>query len=183
MAVRFGIISVLIFLMLFSFPSHGQDEIPARPSPLTIVSTRYKDTYLKITYSQPHKRGREIFGKLVPFGQVWRTGANEATEMTFTQPVKMNGTDLEAGTYVLFTIPEKNQWTIIINRDLGLWGSYNYNPKMDLLRFEVETEMVKDVIFEAFTIQVDQHNDKAEIVLVWDRTKVKFGIQFSEPKQ
>src|SRR5687767_10078205 len=76
----------------------GQEAIQSRPSPLAISAIRYKDAYIKITYSQPQKRGREIFGKLVPFDQVWRTGANEATELTTTKNIQLNGTLLKAGT-------------------------------------------------------------------------------------
>src|SRR5688572_32176288 len=74
----------------------AQDALPTRPSPTAIVSARYKDTYVKITYCQPRKRGREVFGKLVPFGEVWRTGANEATEITLTRDLFVNGTLLPA---------------------------------------------------------------------------------------
>src|SRR5690349_22400199 len=119
-------LSVLSFYSLLA-----QDVPPARPSPTAIVSSRYKDTYVKITYCQPRKRGREIFGKLVPFGEVWRTGANEATEITLTKDLFVKGTLLPAGTYSVFTIPGKEFWTIIFNKDLGLWGSYNYNIKSD----------------------------------------------------
>ena len=121
----------LIFSLALVAPLQmfAQDAARPRPSPLAVVSTRYKDTYVKITYSQPHKHGRDIFGSLVPFGQVWRTGANEATELTLSRDIKINGLDLKAGTYSLFTIPGKDAWTILINADLGLWGAYNYNSK------------------------------------------------------
>jgi hypothetical protein len=138
---------------------------------------------LKIIYSQPQKKGREIFGKLVPFGQVWRTGANEATEITITQDINVNGQLLKAGTYSLFTIPDKEKWTIIFNRDLGLWGSYNYNEKTDVVRFDVKAETIpNNLVYEPFAIRIDQKNDAAEIVLLWDQTQVKFAIQFIEPK-
>ena len=112
-------------------------QVKSRPSPLAIVAIRYKDAYIKITYSQPQKKGREIFGKLVPYDQVWRTGANEATELTTTKNIQINGTLLKAGTYSLFTIPQKDSWTIIINSEVGLWGAYNYNSKLDVMRFDV----------------------------------------------
>src|SRR6478609_8610578 len=116
--------------------AQAQEALPPRSSPLSVISMRYKDAYVKIVYSQPHKRGREIFGKLVPYGEVWRTGANEATEITLTRDLFINGTLLPAGTYSLFTIPANDKWTIIINKDLGLWGAYNYNIKQDVLRFD-----------------------------------------------
>ncbi len=152
-----------------------------RASPLSITTSRYKNTYVKIVYSQPHKNGREIFGQLVPFGELWRTGANEATEITITSDVMVNGKELKAGTYSIFTIPNKTSWTIIFNNDLGLWGSYNYNQKKDELRFDVPAEHTEEVS-EAFIIGIDPLNDKANIYLQWDKTKVTFPIQYKEPK-
>jgi Protein of unknown function (DUF2911). len=169
-------------LILFSIQSYSQEAVKSRPSPLAIATTRYKDAYLKIIYGQPHKRGREIFGKVVAFGEVWRTGANEATELTVTRDVIINNETLKAGTYSLFTIPAKEKWTVIINSDLGLWGSYNYNSKTDVMRFEVPAQALTDIVYEAFTILVDQKGEKAEVSLLWDQTKVSFTIQFLEPK-
>jgi hypothetical protein len=156
--------------------------MPPRPSPLSMITAHYKDTYLKITYSQPHKKGRTVFGSLVPFDQVWRTGANEATEITVTRDIKINGLELRAGSYSLFTIPSPDKWTVIINADLGLWGSYNYNPKMDVLRFEVPVTIPADVVYEPFTLWMDQKNDKADLFMAWDKTKVTISLQFLEPK-
>ena len=171
-------------LLYFFLPAiaYAQEAVPPKPSPLAIVSARYKDTYIKISYSQPHKRGREVFGKLVPYGQVWRTGANEATEVTFTKDILVNGTPLKAGTYSLFTIPEKSTWTIILNSDNGLWGAYNYNPKTDVLRFQAPVQLIPDTVYEPFTIALETKNDKAEVRLLWDNIAVGFPLQFLEPK-
>ena len=109
-----------VICVLFFSTSYAQDPLKGRSSPLAIVSARYKDAYIKITYSRPHKKGREIFGGIVPFGEVWRTGANEATEITTTKDILVNAVLLKAGTYSLFTIPDKIKWTIIINREVGL---------------------------------------------------------------
>ncbi|HEU5291736.1 MAG TPA: DUF2911 domain-containing protein [Cyclobacteriaceae bacterium] len=175
--------SWLVTLLLFPVCSlFSQDAPPTRPSPTAITSARYKDTYVKITYCQPRKRGREVFGKLVPFGEVWRTGANEATEITLTRDLFVNGTLLPAGTYSLFTIPAHDKWTIIINKDLGLWGAYNYNIKQDVLRFDVPVMQLTNEVVEAFTIQFDQRNSVADLLLVWDKTKISIPIQFIEPK-
>lgn len=153
-----------------------------RPSPLAVTTARYKDTYLKVVYSQPHKRGREIFGKTVPFGQVWRTGANEATELTVTRDITINGQPLKAGTYSVYTIPYPETWTIIINADVGMWGSYNYNAKQDVVRFDVPVQKLTGAVYEAFTIMIEQRTDTAFILLLWDTTKVSFPVQFSEPR-
>ena len=155
----------------------AQQATGPRPSPLAITAIRYKDAYLKITYSQPQKRGREIFGKLVPYGEVWRTGANEATEITTTKNIQINGTLLKAGTYSLFTIPQKDKWTIIINSEVGLWGAYNYNSKLDVMRFDVPV-IPTDEVYESFTIQLDHRNEVADLLLYWDKTKVSMSIKF-----
>ena len=173
---------ILIVILFIFFLASAQEALKQRPSPLSIVSARYKDTYLKITYSEPHKKGRIIFGDLVPYGQVWRTGANEATEITITQDIQIVNTTLKAGTYSLFTIPEKETWTIIINKDLGLWGAYNYNAKMDVMRFTVPAQTLQGAVYEPFTIQIDQKNNKANIVMLWDSIRILIPIQFNEPK-
>src|SRR5258706_7879453 len=171
-------------LLYFFLPAivYAQEAIPPKPSPLAVVSARYKDTYLKITYSQPHKRGRKLFGGLVPYGQVWRTGANEATELTVTKDILVNGTLLKAGTYSLFTIPDPEKWTIVFNSDLGLWGSYNYNPKMDVLRFQATVQPLADVVYEPFTIRIEAKNDRAEVRLLWNNVSIDFPVQFLESK-
>ncbi|GHN01317.1 hypothetical protein WSM22_28060 [Cytophagales bacterium WSM2-2] len=172
-----------LVMSIASFLLFAQEELKPRVSPMNAVSIRHKDGYLKIIYSQPQKKGREVFGKLVPFGQVWRTGANEATEMTTTWDISINGTVLKAGTYSLFTIPGPEKWIIILNKDLGLWGSYNYNSKSDALRFDVPAKLAPgNVVYEPFTIRIDQKTDTAEIFLLWDKTQVSFPIQFIEPK-
>lgn len=151
-----------------------------RISPLNQVTARYKDTYVKVIYSQPSKKGQPVFGGLVPYAQVWRTGDNEATEITFTQDLLVQGTKVKAGTYSLFTIPDVVKWTIILNRDLGLWGSLNYNAQADVARFEVPAEQIADE-YEMFTIDIIPQNDRADVLLMWDRTRVTFPLRFLEP--
>jgi hypothetical protein len=155
----------------------GQEAIKQRPSPAAIITMRYKDAYVKITYSQPHRKSREIFGKLVPFGQVWRTGANEATEITTTKDILINNLLLKAGTYSVFTIPEKDKWIIIINSDLGLWGTTNYNNKADVMRFDIPVQIMS-IAYEPFTLIFDQHNELAELLILWDRTRLAIPIKF-----
>jgi hypothetical protein len=173
---------LLLGLIVFPLLSSAQLAIQPSVSPLSIVTARYKDTYLKIVYSQPQKQGREVFGKLVPYGQVWRTGANEATEITITKDILLNSQKLKAGTYSIFTIPNQTSWTIIINTDLGLWGSYNYNQKMDVMRFEVRPEPIVGSTYEPFTITIDQKTDSAIVSLLWDKTRINFPIQFIETR-
>lgn len=169
---------IIILSTMLCLNSFAQER---RSSPLSIAATRYKDTYVKIVYSQPQKKGRDIFGHLVPYGEVWRTGANEATEMTVTTDIMINSQELKAGTYSIFTIPNQSSWIVIFNADLGLWGSYNYNQKREVLRIEVPVQVQYETT-EAFTIGFDPRNNVADWYFKWDKTKVVVPIQFVEPK-
>jgi hypothetical protein len=169
-------ILLVIFSSTTSFVS-AQELLKLRPSPLAIAAVRYQDHYVKITYSQPQKKNRAIFGSLVPYGKVWRTGANESTEITTTKNILLNDVLLKAGTYSIFTIPEAEKWTIIINSDVGMWGAYNYNPKKDLWRFEVPVQK-NDKTYEPFTISFDQRNDVADLLMMWDDVKVSIPVKF-----
>lgn len=171
----------LTFPIVFCFFSGtvvAQEAITPRPSPAAIITMKYDDTYVKLTYSQPHKRGRNIFGGLVPYGHVWRTGANEATEITLTGDLLVNGDTLKAGTYSIFTIPGREKWTIIINEEVGQWGAYNYNQDSDVMRFEVSAENTGNVVWEPFTIAFEQRNDKADLLMMWDQTRISIPIEF-----
>ena len=169
---------ILISLICLSLSEiNAQEALKPRPSPLEMVTMKYDDTYVKITYCRPHKRGRDIFGDLEPYGEVWRTGANEATEITVTGTIKLGGHQIKPGTYTLFTIPEKDHWTIILNSDLGQWGAYNYNSKLDVVRFEVATSKL-DEVYEPFTIEFEQKAKSAELVMMWDQTKVTIPLDF-----
>ncbi|MFW5973145.1 MAG: DUF2911 domain-containing protein [Bacteroidota bacterium] len=160
--------------------STDRDVVPApdaRQSPLVVASTRLADdTYVRVVYGSPRMRGRTIFGGLVPFGEVWRTGANEATELTVSQPILFGGERIEAGTYSLFTIPGPESWTVVLNSRLGQWGAYEYAENLDVLRIDVPVEEAS-ARHEAFTVRFDTDDDDAEMVLVWDRTKVSVPLE------
>jgi hypothetical protein len=172
------ILFTIIGIFILSTDLFAQEPVQPRPSPLEMVTMKYEDTYVKITYCRPHKKGRAIFGQLVPYGLVWRTGANEATEITITKAIKMGGQKLDAGTYSMFSIPGEEKWTMIINNDLGEWGAFRYNEEHDKLRFEADTEDI-DVIYEPFTIEFEQSGmKKTNLLLIWDKTKVIIPIEF-----
>lgn len=173
----------LVLIIFSNTAVFAQEAVPPRVSPLALATAKYKDSYLKITYCQPQRRGREVFGKLVPYGEVWRLGANEATEMTITRDVFVNGKMLPAGTYSLFAIPEKEKWTLIINKETGQWGSYNYNIKSDVMRLELPVSApALNAVYESFTINVSANNNRATVTLVWEKTQVSFTVDFIEPK-
>lgn len=135
---------------------------------------------VRITYSRPAKKDREVFGtKMVPYGEVWRLGANESTEIKFYQDVTIQGKKVKAGTYSLFAIPTANEWTIILNKDLDFWGAYSYNKDNDVLRVSVPTKKTEEVI-ENFSIQCVKGSNDKEITMkmAWDMTLVEVPISF-----
>lgn len=174
--IKFNLIIFLISTLVIN-EIFAQEALKPRLSPLEIVTVKYESTYIKVTYGRPHKKGREIFGDLVPYGEVWRTGANEATEITITKDVMINKHRLKAGTYTIFSIPEKDKWKVVFNSDLGQWGAYNYNPAKNTLAIDAEvTEM--DVTYEPFTIEFQIQNDKTNLLMMWDKTQASVTISF-----
>lgn len=146
-------------------------------SPKSTLQQRVGVTDIEIVYSRPSAKGRTILGNIEPYGKVWRTGANNATKLTFSTPVKLNGTDIPAGTYELFTIPGENEWTIIIHKDSSQWGAYKYDEKNDIARFKATPVKLTEVV-ETFTIDVnDIRNDSATLNLRWERTRVPIKLQ------
>ena len=133
---------------------------------------------IRVTYSRPLKNGREVFGKLVPFGEVWRTGANEATEIKFYQDVDFGGKKVKAGSYSLFTIPGEKEWTVILNSDVDYWGAYKYNQKNDVVRVPATVGSLSEPL-ENFSIQFDKKGDKQGVLrLAWDTTVAEVPFSF-----
>src|ERR1051326_7049375 len=128
------ILTLAVFLAL---PAFAQLTLP-RPSQKSVLTQRIGLTDVTITYSRPGVKGRRIFGGLVPFGKVWRTGANEATTIAISDDVSINGKPLAKGTYSLHTIPTEGEWTLIFNKTADQWGSYSYDEKQDVLRVNVK---------------------------------------------
>lgn len=133
---------------------------------------------IRVTYSRPVKNDREVFGKLVPYGKVWRTGANESTEIKFYQDVDLNGKKVKAGTYSLFTIPGEKEWTIILNSDLDYWGAYKYNEKNDVLRVTAPVATLTEPL-DSFSIQFKSKGDKKGVMkLGWDTTSAELPFSY-----
>ena len=136
------------------------------------IKQRVGLTDVEIDYSRPDMRGREIFGGLVPYEKVWRTGANEPTKIKFSDAVKIGGQAVPAGEYAFYTIPNKNEWTIILSKNTKLWGAYGYKPDADLLRVTVKPTTLANPV-ETFTIGFDDlKDDGATISLEWEKTRV-----------
>ncbi|MBC7920882.1 MAG: DUF2911 domain-containing protein, partial [Ferruginibacter sp.] len=149
-----------------------------RPSPMAVALHKEEGIYLKVTYCQPIRKGRGVFTELAPHGKLWRTGANEATEVTLTKDVRLAGKILKAGTYALFTVPNADKWRIIFNAELGQWGEYKYDPAKDVLTFEVPAQK-NDEVYEAFTIRFNETATGADMSLMWASTKAVVPFAFT----
>ncbi|MDB6170106.1 MAG: hypothetical protein JWM88_2970 [Verrucomicrobia bacterium] len=152
-------------------------EFPAA-SPSATVKQRVGLTDIEITYARPSVRGRRIFGGMEPYGAVWRTGANTATKITLSTPVKLNGTAVAAGTYELFTIPGESEWTVILHKNLSQWGTYAYDAKNDVARIKATPVALAKPV-ETFTISFDNlaNESAATLTLAWEKTSVPVRIE------
>ncbi|MDD5565227.1 MAG: DUF2911 domain-containing protein, partial [Thermoanaerobaculaceae bacterium] len=153
-------------------PARAQLDLP-RVSPQATISQTVGLTNVTITYCRPGVKGRAIWGGLVPYDQVWRTGANEATTITFADDVTIDGTKLPAGTYGLFTIPGKDEWTIIFNKGAKQWGAYQYKQAEDVLRIKVKPHEApfRELLTFCFPAVA---TDSATVAIVWDKLAVPF---------
>jgi hypothetical protein len=176
-----------LFTMLMAcvtLNTYAQQEprIPEASSTQTIIQD-FGLGKITVTYSRPNVKGRKIFGGINPYGQVWRTGANWATTITFSENVLVEGNKVPAGTYSLFSIPEKNSWTIILNKTVKQWGAYSYKQDADLLRFNVKPISVKEKR-ESFTIAFANSTTKStDMYIIWDHTAVPIHMQTDDDVQ
>jgi tetratricopeptide (TPR) repeat protein len=155
-------------------------ELPT-PSPLGKVEQRVGLTDIAIEYSRPGVKGRVIFGDLVPYDKLWRTGANMATKISFSTDVKIEGKDVKAGEYAIFTIPSKENWVIAFNSNTEQGGTGSYKEELDVLRITVPAKEVP--MRETMTFTIDDVSDsKANITLSWEKTAVSFevAVDFNE---
>ncbi|HEX9929999.1 MAG TPA: DUF2911 domain-containing protein [Pyrinomonadaceae bacterium] len=171
----------IFFAALFALTLAGsafaqQVQIP-RESPRAEVVQTVGDTRIAVVYHRPSTKGREVWGKLVPFGAVWRTGANENTIFEVSENVKINGQDLPAGKYGLHTIPNKDEWTIIFSKKNDEWGSFTYKPENDALRIKTKPETRPNSL-ETMMFEFEEVTPTtATAVIRWEKLKVPFTIQ------
>lgn len=168
---------ILSMLAVLPLMLSAQIDMP-KPSPLSTVTQTIGLTEASITYSRPSAKGRPIFGDLVQYGEIWRTGANASTKIKFSDDVKIEGQDVPAGEYALYTIPGKDEWTIIIHKNTTYWGTGDdkYKASEDQARFTVKP-VAYPVKIETLTLGfTDLKNDEAYVELLWDNTQVKFKV-------
>ncbi|HQZ96982.1 MAG TPA: DUF2911 domain-containing protein [Pyrinomonadaceae bacterium] len=169
-----------VIITLFALSTLGQELRVPTLSPQAEVTQEVGLTQVKLSYARPSAKGRKVFGELVPFGEVWRTGANASTKLTFTEDVKIAGNALKVGTYALYSIPGANEWTMIIHTNTkhrSLAGDV-YKQAEDAFRFKVKPVKAANYV-ETFTIEFgDFTTSSANLILSWENTQIKFPIEF-----
>jgi tetratricopeptide (TPR) repeat protein len=162
--------------LTFSFAANAQLKTP-QPSPTATLQQAVGLTDIEVIYSRPGSKGRTIFGELVPFGEIWRTGANSSTKIKVADDVKIGGQAIPAGQYAIYTIPGADVWTIIIYKGLENWGAGGYDKAQDVARFDVKPTKLTDT-YETFTIDFsDLETSNANLNLIWENTKVTLPIE------
>ena len=168
-------ISLFTFFMIFPFVLQAQITKPSL-SPRTVVEQQIGLASVKLDYGRPNKQGRKIFGALIPYGKVWRTGANASTKITFDREVLLADNAVPAGTYGLYSIPTATEWTIILHKNSELWGAGGYQEENDFLRFTVPTITLTDTL-ETLAIQMENfHANGGDLVIAWENTKVTIPV-------
>jgi DUF2911 family protein len=175
-------VAALTLLHLAAGAALAQQLDLPRPSPKASVSQTVGVTEVTIRYSSPGVKGRKIWGELVPYNEVWRTGANENTTITFGTPVKIEGHELPAGIYGLQTLPTPGDWTVIFSKDAELWGAFNYKPENDALRIQVKPETVADSQERMSFSFEDTTDTSSKVVLSWEKIRVPFTLTVDTPK-
>ena len=167
------VLAVLLLVLMVPLSTTAQRDKSQRKSPPAQVMKEVNGVSITVDYSQPSKRGRDIFGSLEQYGQVWRTGANETSWIEISKDVKVEGKELKAGKYGLFTIPGEEEWVIIFNETWSGWGAYEYKQSDDVLRVSVPAQSLDEVV-EVFTIAI---GEEGVVSLAWDKTQVEFSIE------
>lgn len=166
----------LAILLLAGMSAFAQQIKMPQASPSAKIAQKVGLTDVTVDYSRPSTKGRKIFGELVPYGEVWRTGANGATIISFSTDVEIDGKKVPQGQYALYSIPGKSEWTIILSKDTKLWGAIGYNPDNDLMRFKAVPEKLSRV-YETFEISFNNMTDNgADLSIKWEQTRVDFPI-------
>lgn len=187
-----SILSLLLLLTAFGVQAQQKptelDKSPMDMSywpnnyPILKINGKAKDMPVaRVVYSRPLKNGRVIFGGILKYNEIWRLGANEATEIEFFSNVKIAGKPVAKGRYTLYCIPSENKWTLILNRDNYSWGNYAYDNKKDVLRTDIDIDRNSEPT-EAFTIYFDETKTGANMIMLWDDLKAVLPIMVANNK-
>jgi hypothetical protein len=170
-------LSLFLFAAILATNLSAQElKLPAL-SPTCKITQEFSTSSIEISYSRPSMRGRKIFGDLVPYGQVWRTGANSATKVKFGEEMILGGQTIKAGEYALYTIPDTKEWTVILNKGIGNWGQYGYDTNDDIARFKIVPKN-KEGNTQTFTINITNITySTCNIEMAWEKTKLVIPVK------
>lgn len=169
---RIQTISLLFLALVFAGTSLRAQDKADRPSPPKTAEATLKSGEVTIDYSSPAVKGRAIWGDLVPYGKIWRTGANEATTIMLDNDMEVGGKLIPAGKYALFTIPGKDEWMVILNSEWDQWGAYNYDESKDVHRFTVKPSTT-DENHERLMFDI---SDDGNVTMMWENKVISFEI-------
>ena len=173
---------IAVFL-IGTLTAAAQDFHVPQPSTKQVITQDFGLGNITLTYSRPNTKGRKIFGEVEPYNLVWRTGANNATTIKFTDEVTMEGNKVPAGEYALFTIPGENEWTIILNKTAKQWGAYSYDEKADLLRFKIKQSHTEQLT-ETLSMQFSEMNiNSGTLHITWEHTDLPIHFVTDVDKQ
>ncbi len=166
----------IVAIGLFLYSTFVENVFSKRLSPKDTVEFKLNDLKLEVFYNRPSKKGRDVFGALVPFGKVWRTGANEATTFETNKNLMIDGIYVPSGKYTIWTVPNDSIWKVMLNTKQYAWGVDEqmqplWDPNYDLLEIDVPTESLNKVV-EQFTIAFDNSTDDLKLTMAWDKTKI-----------
>jgi len=183
----FSFIITIAFSMALPAQSGGLPPIDKSPMdmsyypanyPVLKIQDKITETLVsRVIYSRPQKSGRTIFGGLVKYGEVWRLGANEATEIEFFKQVKIGGKKIRKGRYTMYALANESSWTIMINKETDTWGSFKYDTKKDMARVEVPVEKTDSVI-ESLSMMFEKTTAGCRLIIAWDNVKVSLPVTF-----
>ena len=165
-------LGLIMFAFIFVSNSACAQDKKDRPSPPKTAEATLASGTVTIDYGSPAVKGRSIWGDLVPYNKIWRTGANEATTIMLEKDMKVGGELVRAGKYALFTVPGKDEWTVILNSEWDQWGAYNHDESKDVHSFKVRPRMVKDMQ-ERLLFQI---SESGTVTLMWENLAVSFDI-------
>lgn len=168
--------AVIVAFAISGYVLHAHQDKASRPSPPAKAECKLSgDKTITIDYSSPRAKGRKVYGGLVPFGKVWRAGANEATTLVTNTDVSVGGTAVPAGSYTIFTIPGEDKWTLVISKKTGEWGTQYPGPENDLARIEMKVSKLPSPV-ENFTIAFDQSGNGCTLHMDWETTGASVDI-------
>lgn len=167
--------------LVASLSAAAQYSLPAA-SPRAKVEQQFSTSKITVDYGRPGVKGRKVFGELVPYGKVWRAGANGATKVTFAQAVSFGGKTVPAGTYGLFINPTDKEWKVILNKDAQQWGAYTFDEKLNVTEITVPVQKITEKQ-EWFGIELNPVDDHAlDMVIKWDMSKVTVPVKAAKPE-